>query len=50
MKLADTHLAWTVEWLGYFEEWLVTGEWAGGGYHPTPRGRCRNMPASIDRA
>lgn len=34
MKLADTYLAWTAQWLNYFEEWLYTGEWAGGGVHP----------------
>ncbi|MBN3851253.1 hypothetical protein G3N58_31190 [Paraburkholderia sp. Ac-20342] len=34
MKLADTYIAWTAEWLWYFEDWLITGEWAGGGEHP----------------
>lgn len=34
LKLRDTYIAWTVEWLGYFEDWLATGEWAGGGKHP----------------
>jgi hypothetical protein len=40
MKLADTYMAWTAEWLWYFEDWLSTGEWAGGGEHPTPRRAC----------
>lgn len=34
MKLGDTYIPWTVEWLGYFEDWLVTGVWEGGGRHP----------------
>jgi hypothetical protein len=36
MKLADTYLAWTAEWLWYFEDWLVSGQWSGGGEHPPP--------------
>lgn len=34
MKLGDTYIPWTVEWLGYFEDWLVTEKWGGGGKHP----------------
>lgn len=34
MKLRETYIAWTVEWLGYFEDWLATGIWEGGGMHP----------------
>lgn len=39
MKFADTFIPWTAEWLHYFELWLATGEWSGGGEHPdlTPR-------------
>lgn len=37
MKLSETYLPWAAEWLDYFEEWLVTGEWAGGGAHPSPK-------------
>lgn len=40
LKLAETCLPWTAEWLWYFEDWLTTGVWAGGGEHPTsPRRR-----------
>lgn len=39
MKLAETFLPWTVEWLWYFEDWLTTDDWAGGGEHPQPRAR-----------
>lgn len=41
MGLLETYLAWTGEWLNYFEEWLATGEWAGGGEHPPPRKKRR---------
>ncbi|MDQ0027868.1 hypothetical protein J2X90_005704 [Variovorax paradoxus] len=33
MPLRDTYIAWTAEWLTYFELWLATGEWLGGGVH-----------------
>ena len=32
--LADTIIPWTIEWLYYYELWLATGEWLGGGDHP----------------
>ena len=32
--LSETLLAWSGMWLVYFEDWLVTGEWSGGGEHP----------------
>lgn len=35
MKLADTFIPWTAEWLHFFELWLKTGEWLGGGEHPS---------------
>lgn len=35
MKLIETYVPWTAEWLLYFEHWLVTDEWLGGGEHPT---------------
>jgi hypothetical protein len=38
MLLAATILPWTAEWLLHYEIWLITGEWTGGGYHPTPPG------------
>lgn len=34
MKFSETYLPWAAEWLDYFEEWLVTDEWSGGGAHP----------------
>lgn len=32
--LANTIIPWTIEWLYYYELWLATGEWLGGGEHP----------------
>lgn len=34
MRFKETYLPWTAEWLDYFEEWLVTDVWTGGGEHP----------------
>lgn len=38
LGLTDTIIPWTVQWLWYFEDWLFTGEWEGGGApHPEKR-------------
>jgi hypothetical protein len=29
-----SRLPWAAIWLFYFEEWLASGEWKGGGEHP----------------
>lgn len=34
MKLTNTYIAWTAEWLWYFEQWLKHGQWMAGGAHP----------------
>jgi len=40
LKLTQTLIPWTAEWLWYFEDWLTTRDWAGGGMHPeAPRKR-----------
>jgi hypothetical protein len=31
MPMAETILPWAMEWLHFYEIWLVTGEWLGGG-------------------
>lgn len=36
MRLSQTMLPWAVLWLLYFEDWLVTDDWQGGGTHPRP--------------
>lgn len=35
--LATTMIPWCMEWLVFYEAWRVTGEWLGGGVHPTPK-------------
>ena len=32
--LSKTIIPWTIEWLFFYEIWLSTGEWCGGGDHP----------------
>lgn len=32
--LSKTIIPWMVEWLYFYEIWLATGEWCGGGEHP----------------
>jgi hypothetical protein len=34
MRLDQTVVPWATLWLFYFEEWLVSDEWKGGGMHP----------------
>lgn len=41
MRLDQTVVPWTALWLFHFEQWLMTGEWEGGGEHPAPRPRTR---------
>ena len=38
--LADTVIPWISEWLLFYEFWLATGEWYGGGVH-TPAGHSK---------
>lgn len=32
--ISRTIIFWATEWLFYYEIWLVTGKWYGGGIHP----------------
>lgn len=41
MKLTETYIPWAAEWLWYFEDWLGTSVWSGGGEHPDIRKRLR---------
>lgn len=36
MRLDQTIIPWTALWLFYFEEWLWSDDWKGGGVHPEP--------------
>lgn len=33
--IASTIMPWAIEWLYYYEIWLITGDWTGGGIHPS---------------
>lgn len=35
MRLDQTIVPWVAVWLYYFEEWLASDEWKGGGEHPS---------------
>ncbi len=39
MLLSESVVHWAVEWLYFYEIWLCTGRWLGGGEHP-PRKDC----------
>lgn len=32
--ISDCIIPWAAEWLYFYEIWLATGEWCGGGKHP----------------
>jgi hypothetical protein len=32
--IAQTIVPWLLEWLLFYEGWLATGKWLGGGTHP----------------
>jgi hypothetical protein len=34
MRIDQTFVPWALVWLYYFEEWLSSNEWKGGGVHP----------------
>lgn len=36
IPLATTIVPWLYYWLFFYESWLVTGVWQGGGAHPGP--------------
>ena len=38
MHLATTTIPWASAWLAFYEIWLATGNWLGGGTHELPDG------------
>jgi hypothetical protein len=36
MRIDQTFAPWATTWLYYFEDWLISDEWKGGGKHPDP--------------
>ncbi len=49
-----TLIAWAAEWFWFFEYWLETGEWLGGGSHPVkftpPTSRSDPQPVLLETA
>ena len=37
MLISQTIIPWTIDWLTFYEFWVMTGVWSGGGRHPTQR-------------
>ncbi|MGO6845944.1 hypothetical protein ACCT20_03375 [Rhizobium ruizarguesonis] len=37
--IGDKIIAWTIRWLLFYEDWLDSGIWRGGGRHPDPDAR-----------
>ncbi|MEW5831689.1 MAG: hypothetical protein AB1763_02500 [Campylobacterota bacterium] len=42
MPLNTTFVPWTYLWLYYYEEWLFSCEWKGGGEHPSSKNSEEN--------
>lgn len=38
----DTIIPWIIEWLYFYEVWLATGAWLGGGEHPRVKNKSGN--------
>jgi hypothetical protein len=50
LRLDQTVIPWTYLWLDYFEDWLLTGDWKGGGEHPEgPEEQSPVIPAKKPR-
>jgi hypothetical protein len=55
MRLDRTIVPWAVLWLFYFEGWLASDEWKGGGEHPDApeketKPRCGGEASRVARA
>lgn len=35
--VSRTTLPWAIDWITFYEFWLMTGVWSGGGRHPAAR-------------
>ena len=46
--IASTIVPWAIDWLYFYEEWVRTGEWKGGGRHPIVRTEPCPTPAALD--
>lgn len=43
--IAETTIPWSARYLYFYEGWLVTRKWHGGGRHPTEQERCGDRRA-----
>ena len=50
LHLAKTVVPWASVWLYFFEEWLASGEWKGGGKHPANDDTGESINASQSSA
>jgi len=41
--ISKTIIPWSVEWLYYYEVWLSTGKWHGGGIHPDSKNKTLKL-------
>lgn len=48
-KISETIVPWSVLWLFYFEDWLASGEWKGGGQHPSEKDYDKHKKNSFNR-
>lgn len=46
--LSLTVVVWAAEWLYYYEKWLITKKWLGGGTHDHDMNEPRQIPAHSD--
>lgn len=49
-SIATTIVPWAMEWLAFYEFWLASGEWLGGGAHPEAPGRASPARRLRERA
>ena len=42
MGFNETIVPWAIEWTEFYELWLISGEWHGGGVHPTDGGKNKD--------
>ena len=43
--IADKMVPWVSEWLYYYELWVTTGDWLGGGIHPGEKAVAGDQPS-----
>lgn len=46
MHLDETLIPWAALWLHYFEDWLISDDWKGGGKHPHPEPSAADLRQS----